>query len=983
MEEKNQNQVFRIDLKCIEDVRKLAKIPRQNILFCEGVEKININSSGTKIRILAITDQSISYFTDEAKPKKKISYGWTSIKGYTSIKEKQEIDLTFANGPFKFMSPKWHEIEKIIFDVLKHVLAADEWNALQIDTKKRYQIPRYNLPSASGVYSRYLSMLIQMHKKSPKAIERQFIKYIATYNKTFKLESDPDLPDIFILIGDALKPFTKLESLILPRFPDGAVNLYNDLAQILIQRSPIQHISIEDTPGKQFLAFCDSLKTSQITGLTFNDIYLSQDHLTILQESLVNIPFRSLSFQNAFDSSQFDFFSQEFLTGYITSHLLMLNLDKTVGIDIDKVIKDLPVICSLSFAYCDIDVAETLLKIEKAKLPHLKLLNLSGNIGKTFFKSSETNVLNELSRFDVNDVKWYPGVLPSFFNLLTSTKRDKGIRLYIERVTFETNEGNLNQSSKDSNDLQVSININIDVNGNVTNPNVISSNENLNSKDNEEEKATKKKKRENKKSKKNKENAEDELEKRRKEKQQNRKKVWSFKDWYKIGDILDSAEHFPLIELGWSGNPVSNSLISFLEKNELLTTLFLSDSFDPEDDYSLNLFASHVNNLDSLKNLVIKGVEDFKLGPIIFPILTSLQKNQSVTLLDVSDQCIGDKGINFISKIIEKNNIIQVITFDGSLFEQKESLINLLSVSDQRQRSIKISYPFYDIQRKIIDKTLTADDTSVFKQKLFDLRHFVRGVSKPKMTVDNDFANASNQKQRKVRTGSVRIQKYNKSKRSKTLNPFSESMNPKNPLYMSLKMNDDVRFGDVISFSDPSVFDKPFDFFISDFSDEFPLYVNDVLLKEYQINLQSLQKDNSPKKERSIKSHSLSNEPILKQRKHKYTKIVFLNTPEEFEKFENHFKEKLQEDLDNYYNENEELINQNQQMNDLDIDEIYEEQNEIEEKLDKLYDEEGFTKLNYKPQIQIVTSSDDSKYIEDIKQKYEFTALINALSTSK
>ena len=99
----------------------------------------------------------------------------------------------------------------------------------------------------------------------------------------------------------------------------------------------------------------------------------------------------------------------------------------------------------------------------------------------------------------------------------------------------------------------------------------------------------------------------------------------------------------------------------------------------------------------------------------------------------------------------------------------------------------------------------------------------------------------------------------------------------------------------------------------------------------------------------------------------------------------------------NYYTNDEELQNQYNDQTEFDRkihskivfknfeneEEDISENNEKEMKLNNLYEEEGFTKPNYYPTIQIVTPSEDSKYIEDINQKYEFTNLINALMTSK
>lgn len=894
-------EIIRIDPKRIDAARALASNPRQTVFYCAGVNKINITNGKTKPRILAITDQSIIYFLNESKPKQHLTCYWTGIKSYSSDENKLEIDLTFENTSIKFSSPDYKQIQIIIIDILRHVLSSDEWNSLQIEEK--YTIPKYkDLPSATGIISRYLSMLLQMGEESPKGIETQIKDYIATDHKTFQLLNDPELSKFLIMLGEALKPYSHLESLIMPNYPN-ELQMYNDLAQILVQHPPIKHISISNPPDMQFFPFCDSLKTSEITGLTFNNMKLSQDQFSILQESLINIPFRSLSFQNVFSPKIYQFFYTDFLTGYITSRLTMLNLDHNKNIEIDKILKDLPVICSLSFASCNLDISETLDTIGRAGLSTLTLLNLSGNYAQNFFSNS-TQCPYELTRLDLNDVTWSSGVLPSFFKYITTKTFPKGLKLFVERVSFDFIEDSENEEPSKNEQDDVVIDIPIE-------------NEDANDENEGDEQKPK-----------------EEVQTKKAS-----KKIEANGDWPSADDVFQSATTFPIVELGWSGNPITQAFIDFLVKNERLTTLFLSETFSHEAN-SFDLFVSSINKLTKLTNLVMKGSNDFELGSSISSLLTALQEHPTLTLLDISNQNIGNEGITAVTNLIQSNDILQIINFDGSNVTDFDSIVKLIKKAEEKQRAVSISYPYHDIKNLLAQSLITEHQIDTLKEKLYNLRHFVRNISKPILTIDHDFKGLFSQKtmKRGVRAASM------KSKKSEQL----EQLSSKNVV--------SAETGDELSKTSTSLFDYPFVYFLLDFTDEFPLYVTDDLLKEFQtmFHLKYDTKRISPKK----------------------SKIVFTNTDEEFTDFnEKQRLRALQRE------EKEQRLEHNETPIAEFIDD--EEEEEIEspeqQRLNELYEEMGYKAPKYSVAAPRMKQPDDTKCIDDINEQFDFTSCINAL----
>ncbi|OHS97725.1 hypothetical protein TRFO_36013 [Tritrichomonas foetus] len=1039
-------KVVRININRINAAKEYVKSQKQKIFYCDSVKKINDTKNGTKKRILVVTGQYICYFTNVDKPKMDRCQYWTQIKSYSSNPKKCEIDLEFSDGLFRFMSPNWEKIQTLIFDVLNHVLAPDELAPLHLN---QYNIPKYSI-NANGILARYQSMLLQADLKSPKGVETQLLEYIPTYNKELKLVNDSELPNLLILLGDALKPYKSLESLILPKFPDEGLNLYSDLAQVLIQKSPLKHISFANSPDTQFVAFCDALKTSQITGLTFHDINMNQDHLTLLHEALVTIPFRSLSFQNAFKKDLFDFFSSEFLSGYITSHLQMFNLDRTRGIDVGKLIKSLPVINSLSFAECDLDVCETLDTIGNANLQNLRFLNLSGNYARTKFTSSVA-APPELLRLDVNDVCWSQDVFPSFLSFITNRRWKKGICLYAERVIFDFDQDTFE-------DVEIEIPKPIEkVKGDKEDDDEKKDSKEKKKSKKEEKSSRRKSSRSDKKKKgdksprtkssrdhkhenkqeddkskgdKSKDNIENkteldqgkdnlpevkieidleqiengQLEKKqeneaeKKEEKQKyyktiKRRIRAVGDWPSVDAIFQESTIFPFKELGWSGNPVTDEFLSFLEKNTQLETLFLNDTFVPENPEAIENFSASVLQIENLRNLVIRACEDYSLRDKLYPLLSAVQYHSTLSLLDVTGHQIGDEGIHILTKVVDTCPTLQVLCFDESGFEKLQTIIDLISAAEERRKAISIEYPLKDANRKLKEKTIKKAELEKLKEKLDSLHHYIRGT-KLKMTVDDDFKHFGFQSVKSVRSQSTKFGSVRCTKRP-PLPPIPDEKTKKKAKESKEDLEEKPK----------SVFNDPFDYFVSDFTDEFPLYVSDQLMYEFQFNFERLHGFHhhrlelfalpSPRRKRSssarlsptsnksltvverditIEKDSDADKKKIKKGKVKKTdhdvKIIFTNNSDSFPGEEEAHESSSSSSTEiirvrGYHAESDE-------------------EEEVLETKSQTILNEFYSEMNYAPPKYTIAAPrvkpvSNDKYIENINEKFEFTNLINTL----
>ena len=1061
-------KVVRIDVKRIISVKEMVKNNGYNILFCDAVKKINDNNSGTKPRILMVTGSYISYFTNSEKPKMDRERYWASIRSYNVNPRRCEIDLEFADGLFRFMSPQWKEIQDVIFDVLSHILSPDELGPLQLN---RFKIPKFSV-NGLGVLSRYQSMLMQSATKSPADIERQLRRYLPTYRRILPLVNDPQLPNILILLGDALKPYKHFESLILPKLPEEGLKLYNDLAQILIQKSPLRHISVANSPETtQFIAFCDALRTSQITGLTFRDVSLTQENLSLLHEALMNIPFRSLSFQNSISSGLFDFFSTEFLSGYITSNLMMFNMDRTRGLDISRITRDLPEIRSLSFAECDLDISVALNTLGNANLPKLKFLNLSGNYSRTNF-GEDTAYPHELIRLDVNDVAWSQGTLPSFISFVTSIKWKQGLRLYMERVVFDfekdsftdteiearsyipQKEKKKNKESKDQpeskppkpQDEADSKKEDDAKNGDGSKKDADSKQDvdtkksagskkedsKKNAKGKKEEKGhSKKKSKEDRKSsrgsrrnqktshheskdgkegKKGKHHHEhkggagndaagpvqanlnefgdeddylslqpvedEEISDEGKSKPIQTKtvkfqrRIKASGDWAAVDSILEIAKEHSITELGWNGNPVSVSLINFLLLNPHLDTLFLSDCFtsDYHDIESLNHFTSTLNEHMNLKRLVIKATETGTvLGTDLYPLLKELNGNTNIALLDVSGHRIHDKGINLLTDIVENCPNLTTLIFDESYFNSMKSIKSLVNTAEERSRSLSIQYPLKDLQRLYQYKTASYNEISKIKEKMWSLHKLVPRAERLKMSLDSSFGKSLFQTQKNPRSNALTGGTMRNAKRPPLPPAALENVEKK----AKRRATEEGEFQKLPK----SLFDGPFNYFVSEFTDEFPLYVNDQLLRDFMLNF-------SFRRVREMRYSAILPSP-KKSHKGVEVKIIFTNHSdsfpgeEEINEVDEASSSSASSSSSSSSDKEEEIVFKPKIkiIDDGEEEEIL----EIDENLNELYKDLEFTPPKYSISAPRVKPVLNTRYIENINEKFEFTNLVNML----
>ncbi|OHT08167.1 hypothetical protein TRFO_23371 [Tritrichomonas foetus] len=832
-------KVARINIQYITEAEKNIKKMKQDIIFKGAVHKVHDSKKGTAPRILILTKQFICYFKPEPNPKIDRQQYWNHIKSYNS--KFPQIDLEFDDGLLRFQTIDAEVIQTKIFDILYHVLAHDELLSLNL---RRFTIPKYTI-NGIGVMERYRSILQQEGKNSSKGVDQQLLTYLPTANKVFKLKVDDELASLIPSICLALKPFTPLESLFIPKL-ENATSFYKDLSEVLVLNLPFRHLALANQPDHQFVFFGDGVKLSQLEGLTFQDITVTKDTLDILQDTLLNLPkFRSLSLQNVLKPSMFDTFSNDFLNGYVKGHLQMFNLDRTPGVELSKILTDdFPVLSSLSFAECNLDIAEALNTISRAKIQNLRYLNLSGNHATTKF-DRKVDVPRQLIRLDVNDVAWSDDVFPSFIKYITHRHFSKGLRLYVERANVSSSQ------------------------------------------------------------------------------------------WSAVEDELRDAEYFPLIDLGWSGNPINGKIVEFLQKNDMLTTLFVSQVFSADDQASVDALVDGLSNLSRLRNLVVRGGEGHELGQAALPLIKAVHKLK-LNHFDISYNAIGDEGLKALADLVEKNQSLKELVFTGAKFQNLDSLNDLVTAAQTRSKPIAIEYPIADISHGIQElgfKGKQLDDIKIRLQEVRLPKNQPRNHKEGEKTGITAGIPMNN-----LRGGSFRITKKNQQKPQEGKKKGSRRAKEADAAASNVDPND-------------TVFSGPFEYFVSEFTDEFPLYVTDSISREFQTNFQKLK---TPGEKSSSKRHSKH-----KHHKHKKSDIATRSITID-----------TSESDDPEWVEEEELP---------EPEEEDEPETPLQKRVRQLYDELDFKPPECRGLVERVSEPRSIYYESELKRKAELTPLVNVL----
>lgn len=180
-----------------------------------------------------------------------------------------------------------------------------------------------------------------------------------------------------------------------------------------------------------------------------------------------------------------------------------------------------------------------------------------------------------------------------------------------------------------------------------------------------------------------------------------------------------------IISFCWDGNQISSEFFDFMRKCRKLENLSISYCFKDKD--SISLICEYLINAKTIKKLVLRGSEDCKLRSYFTEyIAKSIEEMKSIKQLDVSNNSIGDDGINSLRNIIKKKQQIEIVVFDNSDPKSVSPLLNIFSfcmkinqsdssLNAQSIPKIKLSFPINDIYSLRDSKKVQKNELKALK----------------------------------------------------------------------------------------------------------------------------------------------------------------------------------------------------------------------------------------------------------------------------
>ncbi|EAY16374.1 Leucine Rich Repeat family protein [Trichomonas vaginalis G3] len=183
-------------------------------------------------------------------------------------------------------------------------------------------------------------------------------------------------------------------------------------------------------------------------------------------------------------------------------------------------------------------------------------------------------------------------------------------------------------------------------------------------------------------------------------------------EWQRVWQFFSTCNYDNLISFTWDGNPVNVSLFSFLLINQQLEFLSMSDIFSQNEPNTVTIFSRYLEKTESLKFLILKGGNQKYLGRLIGAITRVTNLRKSLIHLDISNNKIGDIGLDQIKPLYTQKTELKMINFDGSSPTSKDSMLNILYLAAQNLEQTHTSFPIKDMNM--------MKDTSMISNEIYN-----------------------------------------------------------------------------------------------------------------------------------------------------------------------------------------------------------------------------------------------------------------------
>ena len=181
-------------------------------------------------------------------------------------------------------------------------------------------------------------------------------------------------------------------------------------------------------------------------------------------------------------------------------------------------------------------------------------------------------------------------------------------------------------------------------------------------------------------------------------------------EWSNVFKVFWHSKFANTLDFSWNMNPISPMLLGFLARQRILRSLSINGGLSEATPEAFQYFISFCNE-STVKSISIRGERTFKIGRMFGSVARGILAAKKLTSLDVSNNKIGDTGLDQISQVLKRSKTLKNIVFDGSF----PSSFNSLMRAVESRNVVNISYPEEDAKYMLSNKFITKEQFESFK----------------------------------------------------------------------------------------------------------------------------------------------------------------------------------------------------------------------------------------------------------------------------
>ena len=179
-------------------------------------------------------------------------------------------------------------------------------------------------------------------------------------------------------------------------------------------------------------------------------------------------------------------------------------------------------------------------------------------------------------------------------------------------------------------------------------------------------------------------------------------------EWQRVFAVFSGLCYTGVSAFCWDSNPVHSNIFEFLKNNLSIEFISFSDCFSMLNEDILNTFAQFLESLKSLTHLILRGSVKHYIGRNMSTIVNIISKKKNLIHLDISDNRLGDQGLQQIKPLFSDKSHIRYISFDNSFPDNPETLFDIITLA-LRCPEICVSVPVNDLTRMLENGAINYD----------------------------------------------------------------------------------------------------------------------------------------------------------------------------------------------------------------------------------------------------------------------------------